>query len=307
MNFSMKTINVVGKSIFLLAVVALLLMNVSGADAQRDSQKHSESGRKTASFNRADGRGQTLILRNINGNLTVEGYSGNTVQIEYTRNINAKHAVDLEKGKREIDLGVAEYGDRVLVYLDSPYTKIDRNKANVNYSFISDKIKYEFSIDITIKVPQHANLDLNVINSDEMLILNTQGEDAQFNLINGRMDLENVKGQITAKTINGKITGTFHEAPIRETNFNTINGEIDVTYPRNLDAEVRYKSIDGDLYTDYEDVKRISASSRGDSEPGKGNEHRVHNARNAPFQVGKGGVLIQFDVIHGDVYLRKMN
>src|SRR5688572_27110991 len=62
----------------------------------------------------------TLIIANINGNVQVTSYEGEKVLVEITKTIRAKTDARLEKGKQEIQLGVIDRADTLVLFVEGP-------------------------------------------------------------------------------------------------------------------------------------------------------------------------------------------
>ena len=64
----------------------------------------------------------TLIVANINGDVKVISYEGDKIVVEVTKTIRAKTDARLEKGKSEIQLGVIDRVDTLVLFVeDNPH------------------------------------------------------------------------------------------------------------------------------------------------------------------------------------------
>jgi hypothetical protein len=87
----------------------LWLVLVLGMYAQLGAQTHTEKINKEFEFEKR-GSHNALMIANINGNIKVEAYPGDKIQVEITKRIQGKTNERLEKGKTEIQLGVIDPG-----------------------------------------------------------------------------------------------------------------------------------------------------------------------------------------------------
>src|SRR5688572_5243438 len=75
-----------------------------------------------------------LIVANINGDIKVTSYEGDKIVVEITKSIRAKTDARLEKGKSEIQLGVIDQVDTLILFVEGPcvsFGKVNRkNKGN---------------------------------------------------------------------------------------------------------------------------------------------------------------------------------
>ena len=70
-----------------------------------------------------------LTVQNINGYISIEGYSGSSIQVRATKQIEGDNSAGLKKGKEEIQLRFAERGNKVFVYLETPMNQYDVEKG----------------------------------------------------------------------------------------------------------------------------------------------------------------------------------
>src|SRR6187549_1831806 len=68
----------------------------------------------------------TLIVANINGDVKVTSYEGDKIVIEVTKTIRAKTDARLEKGKSEIQLGVIDRVDTLVLFVEGPCISFGR-------------------------------------------------------------------------------------------------------------------------------------------------------------------------------------
>lgn len=284
-----------------MALLALtMLLSVSTISAQT----FSETRQQTALFQSADSPDNELYLHNINGNVTVEGYDGEVVQISYEKEIEADTQRDLERAKEEVEFIVEEDGDRIFIYLDAPFIHVKTGSHGISYNINNWDSDYNFTFHITVRVPRNTNLGVSTINGGKLLVENTRGRWLDASNVNGRVDLLNVTGVTDANTINGDIMASYTESPNENSSYETINGTIEVLFPDNLSADISFKSMHGDLYTDFENVQRLEARVESDTNSKRGTTtYRIDKF--APLRIGDGGPEFSFEVLNGSVYIKR--
>src|SRR5258708_8049900 len=59
-----------------------------------------------------------VLVANINGDVKVQGYEGDKVLLEVTKTVTGKTEARLEKGKKEIQLGVIDRADTLIFFIE---------------------------------------------------------------------------------------------------------------------------------------------------------------------------------------------
>ena len=106
-----------------LTFVFILFLSVSTF-----AQEHTEVIKKELQFD-TQSDDNLLIVNNVNGNITVEGYSGSTILIEVEKMIRGKDQRRLTQGKEEVQVGIHEEGNDILVYMKTLPTLIQKIKV----------------------------------------------------------------------------------------------------------------------------------------------------------------------------------
>lgn len=283
----------------------LLILMAGGITAlPLAAQEHSDKTERSISLaNTADNE---LLIKNINGSVTVEGYAGNTIQLEAVRRIKAKNEERLQEGVADVTLGIKEEGNTVVVYIDAPFATLKKsNSGRWNYHVHQEGNRYQYEFDIRLKVPDGLTLDVSTVNGGSVSVQNVSGPLEARN-VNGEVSLSNVSGSSSAKTVNGLITANLRSVPEAEVEYETVNGDIKVFFPAALAADIDFDTMNGDFYTDFDDISRkpnTMESTTGRS--GKGKVYRID--KSARLSVNGGGNPIRFKTLNGDIYLQKQN
>ncbi len=277
--------------------LCLLLLCTGGLFTAALAQEHSETIQKEVPL--ANQEGNELLIKNINGPVSIEGYEGNTIQLEATRTLRAKNDKYLQEGMADISLGVKQDDNAVVIYVDAPFAVLKQGKSGRwHYNVNQENSHYDFEFDIRLKVPDKLLLEASTINGGAVTVKNFKGP-IEASHVNGPVALENVSGSSSARTVNGSITASLLSLPANEVSYETVNGDIKVFYPESLAADVAFKTLNGDFYTDFENVSQKSMFKEK-----KGSKiYRVD--KSAVLSVNGGGLPLHFQTLNGDIYLQK--
>ncbi|MFC1493466.1 DUF4097 family beta strand repeat-containing protein [candidate division KSB1 bacterium] len=225
----------------------------------------------------------------VEGDVTVMGYEGNTVEIEITdrqgstyRNRDSWKRRNDSAGLRRIEVG----GNKLII-------QENRNLVNIKYRYGS------IYADAVIKVPKSSNLYVHTIEDGNVYIENVDGDiDVKCN--DGEVvELKNVSGSVIANALDGDIFATFtsmnSDKPMM---FKSLDGVIDLTFPQDLKATFNITAIEGGLYTDFE----IDLNSEWVKE-----DHRSGYlmSRVSKGTINGGGTEITLYALDDDIIIRK--
>ena len=249
----------------------------------------------------------TMFVANINGAVEVEGYNGTEVQLKATKRIKSKWG-NHQENVDDINLEMDREGNTVRVYLKSPHLRLKKNSSDrMGYKFDNrddGDLPYEYEFDIEIRVPNRMLVDVGTINGDHVKVSNMQTTLLQVNNINGDVILDDVTGETHARTINGNVNVKFTSNPSVDSDYKTINGDIDVYFPDNLNADIHFSSLHGDVFTDFENVSYGQTDVQRERDKKGNSRYRV--GREVPIRIGDGGPKHSFEVINGDVFIRRI-
>lgn len=266
------------------------------AQEHTDTEKHSISLANTADHE--------LLIKNINGPISVEGYSGNTIELEARRKISARSAERLQEGIADISLGIKEDGNTVIIYVDAPFATLKKsNSGRWHYHVHQEGNRYTYEFDLRLKVPDKLALKVSTINGGGVSVKDISGP-LEANNVNGPVTLNNVSGNSNASTVNGLIEARLRSIPATEVEYETVNGDIKVFFPASLAADINFDTMNGDFYTDFEDITR---KSKQIEKGGTGKEKVYRINKSAILSVNGGGRPIRVKTLNGDIYLQKQN
>jgi hypothetical protein len=250
-----------------------------------------------------------LVVNNVYGSVIVEGYNGDTVQITGDLEIRGNTKGKLEQGKTEVSMAVVPYNNIIYVYLESPYTNFDiktgryGHNENNRWSNYKNRDGYNYTLNITIKVPKTTNVELSTINGGVVEVKNIEANAITASNINGSITLENVSGKTYVNALNQDINISYSKNPTEESTYESLNGDINITVQNGLNADVNFKSLNGNVYTNIDTQVTPSKSKIIKKKGEKGTKYKVDS--NTQFSIGKGGVQLNFDLLNGDVTIKE--
>lgn len=220
-----------------------------------------------------------LVLEDFNGELPVEGYSGNEIVItaeglgetpERAKGLKAVYpGGDDNTG---VGLNVTKDGGHITARCILPFNR------DVHYK---------------IKVPSSLNIKISrgCERSDEVTISNMTGEVDVSNCQG--INLKNVTGPLVLNTISGDIKVVFTQlAKDKPISIASVSGEVDVTLPAGAPVNLEMNTVSGGMYTDFD----VKSSDKDMRKVGGG-------AVNA--KLNGGGVDLKITNVSGNIYLRK--
>lgn len=275
------------------------------------AQTFSEKINKEFVFEK-QGSHNALIIANINGSITITGYTGNTIMVEVTRTIKGKTPERLEKGKTQIRLGILDRADTLILYSEGICSRFGRNSSKkgdwprqgwgYQWENQDDDCRelVDYTFDYVVKLPQQVNLSVSTVNQGDVTIENVGGA-ITANNVNGSISLTNIAREATAHTINGDVDVSYVKNPVNPCRFYTLNGDINAWFQKGLGAELSFESFNGDLFTNISPLESLPVVV--EKEPTQnGIKYKVNGNR---YRIGAGGVALDFETFNGNVYLKE--
>lgn len=271
---------------------------------------HTDKTTKEFAFEKRDVN-NTLLIENINGSITVTGYSGDKIVVEVTRTVRAKTQARFDKAKEEVKMGVIDLADSIILYSSDGCTRFGRgtpnNRGRNGWSYNWNerdgcRTEYDFELDFVVKVPAGINIDISTINHGDVAVQGVTGI-VIANNINGSIKLQNLVREAEASTINGNLDVEYTTNPKRKCRFYTLNGDINALFQKGLAADLSFESFNGSFYTNIEKIEVLPAKIEK-SDKGNGIRYKVMDNL---FKTGPGGVMLDFETFNGNVYLKEKN
>ncbi|MBN2732209.1 MAG: hypothetical protein JXR26_07265 [Balneolaceae bacterium] len=288
------------RNVFILNLLIIMMLNPSALL----SQDYTQTIKRTLRFSQAGNPSNQLKVFNIHGDVSVEGYDGDKVQITAHRQIDGSNQ-DIEQARQDLEFVAERDGNTIFVYIDAPFITFEKSGTHdFNYHADNWNNDYEFLHDITVRIPKNSRVDVSTINRGMVSVRNTTQPVSASN-VNGKVVLQNIAGATRARTVNGNITARYARSPKEDSEYKTVNGTIEVSYPPDLSADIQFKSLHGELYTDFTNIKQLK--TRVDTNKKRaGGSVKYKIDRFSPLRIGNGGPLFNFEVLNGDVYIKRI-
>lgn len=279
--------------------------------AQTDTEKMT----KTLNFEKP-GPGNTLVVANLNGSITIEGYEGTSIYLEATRTLQGKSTDRLEAAKKAVQIKEIDRADTLIVYVEGTGMNFGRRSHNnggtctwgyagcCNNRYACDHcdcdVPYDYRMDFTIKVPHNVNLLVSTVNEGDVAIRNVSGA-VTANNINGGIRLTNLVREAKATTINGNVDVEYASNPKADCRFYTLNGDINAWFQKGLAASMSFESFNGSFYTNIDELETMPPTVEKLAS-GSGMKYKVNDNR---YKIGNGGAFLDFETFNGNVYLKE--
>lgn len=248
-------------------------------------------------------RNSRLILKNINGNVRVEGYDGNTVQLEVRYEMKAASNSARQQAMEESRLITRNEGNVLMIYVDRPGVKAELEGRKLNFQMNSPKNDdYQIVANFQLKVPRQIQLRASTVNHGDVELTNLAGSYLEASNVNGNVRATNIRTTRGMRTVNGNIEVIFSGKPSEDAHFNSVNGNISMVADGNAGMKVHFTSMNGDLYTDYPESKTSLDIDKSTSREGKG---RYKMNGNTQLQIAKGGPLLRINTLNGNAYIKQ--
>lgn len=232
---------------------------------------------------------RTLVVKVINGGMTVRGYDGKDVIVDAHGGSTRSR-----RPPRDVPDGMHR--------LEANSAGLDVTEDN-NVMTIQAGVMH--SADLTIQVPMQTSLRLTTLNGGKIQVENVAGEIEAENM-NGAVTLTNVSGSVVANSMNGRVTVSLdHVTPNKTMSFSTMNGPIDVTLPADVKANLRMRTDNGDIYTDFDVKLDGSRPPEVDDQRKNGGHYRVRVDKTMYGSINGGGPEIRFTTYNGNIMIHK--
>jgi hypothetical protein len=234
--------------------------------------------------------GGEVLVDNITGAIRVTGYDGNTVEAVIEKRVTADSPALAEEANRDVRLDMGPAGGAVRFYVDGPF----RSKES------HGRRGYNVAYDFDLKVPRATRLKLKTVNGGVIAVTEVAG-DYDVSNVNGGIEMHEVSGAGSARTVNGKVRVWYRGAPHAACSFKTVNGLVEVFFPPGLAADMQFKTLNGGVYTDFPVTYLPRAAGTAERRDGR----FVYRASRATsVRAGAGGPELKFETLNGDIQVR---
>lgn len=228
-----------------------------------------ETGSETYSLE-AGGR---ISLSNINGPVTIEGWDGQDVQIDWVK--SGRYEEDLDR----MDIRIEASSNWIEIE-----THYEKNRTRYGHD-------HHGEVEYTVRVPRNARLDEVETVNGNLTIAGIDG-DVKASTVNGQLDAGDLGGSVELETVNGSLevlVSRFDSGS--SVSLETVNGSLELTIPAGSDADLEVETVNGRIRNDFGlEVKK-----------GRYVGHSLSGS------IGRGGPRIQMESVNGTVTIRRGN
>lgn len=180
------------------------------------------------------GAGGTLSVENINGDITIIGGSGNTVEITATKKGDNQDYLD------GIEIQVSADERRIRIRTEHPREE----KSWFGFGNGNGSVTYE------ITAPADIHIDSVDTVNGEIEVEGISG-DVSAETTNGEIYLTGLTGSLDADTTNGTIDATFVRLEGNQrVKAETVNGRVQLRLPANASARIDADTVNGGIDAD---------------------------------------------------------
>lgn len=246
-----------------------------------------------------------LCVCNIEGDVEVEAYDGNTIEIEVSKRIRSRRADDVKQGMEEVQVDFEEGEGYVRARLKTPQNeyreKADPLACGWNWNRNSEKTYYRYRLDFKVKVPRAISVKISTVNNSDLIVKGVQGM-VYANNVNGNVELIDIANDTKAHTVNGRIDVNYTKMPTEFADFETVNGNIEVIAPKGAGAIYSFETQWGQIYSDFDFDKRLTPKVVSNKGKKGGTLYKVSKSNS--YQVKEGGPEFFFKTLNGKIMLR---
>ena len=213
--------------------------------------------------------GGNISLDNINGDVTIEGTSGNQVIVDAV--ISSRSAEALDEVEIEVDASSNS------ISISTEYDNSRKNRRN------------SASVDYTLRVPRDANLnEISLVNGS--LEIQDVAGDVEASLVNGNLVAKGLAGDAELDTVNGSLEVHFDRLDSNQRiEMDSVNGSLDLYVPAGIGATVDASTLHGRMSNDF----GIEVDKSG------------YVGKEMKGTIGGGGARISLDSVNGAITLHQ--
>ncbi len=228
-----------------------------------------------------------LVIDQISGSISVEGYEGSEVVIKASFESEDDHHSDHDSKQG-------------LKRISSTSLNISAEEKNNVVQVINEQ--WNRPTNLEVKVPQNFSLKLATVNDGDITVTGVNGE-MEITNVNGEITLTAVSGSVITDTVNGDVKVDFIRiTPGADMAFSSLNGDLDITFPNSLKADVKAKTDMGEIYTDFD--LQISANEPEVSKNSSSGTYKVKIEQWVRGKINGGGPEMLFKTFNGDIMIK---
>lgn len=235
----------------------------------------SDQGKLTEEFHKtyplsAQGR---IEIENLNGPVHISGWDRDEVKVDAVKSAWTQERLD--EARIEVRSGQDDLSIRT-EYPDHDHTFNSENPHN-----------NPASVEYTLTVPRQARLD-------------------EIKLVNGRLDVQDLAGEVRASCVNGRIQARNLQGPAE---LDTVNGELDASVSQLTSARLKLSSVNGALRVTLPsdakaDIQASTVSGHISDDFGLPVKRHHFVGQSLHGELGGGGAEVRLSNVNGTIEIR---
>jgi DUF4097 and DUF4098 domain-containing protein YvlB len=214
-------------------------------------------------------------IANINGPVHITGWDRNEVKVDAVKSAWSKERLD--------EARIEVHAEQDEISIRTEYPEHDRT---FNFGG-DDEHNNPARVEYTISVPRQARLDkINLVNG-RLEIQDVAGE-VHASCVNGRIQAHNLQGAVQLETVNGELDASVDQLPSSELKLSSVNGRLRVTLPSDAKAELKASTVSGSISDEF----------------GLPVTRHQYVGRSLHGQLGGGGTLVRLSNVNGTIEIR---
>ena len=251
-------------------LISFLTSSAAGSDRQ---------GRLTEEFHKVyplSGQGR-IEIENLNGPVHITGWDRDEVKVDAVKSAWTKERLD------EVRIEISTEPNDLSIRTEYP-------GHDHTFNFHDDERGNPASVEYTITVPRQARLDEIKLVNGRLDVQDVTGE-VHASCVNGRIQAHNLQGAVQLETVNGELEASVDQLPSSELKLSSVNGRLRVTLPSDARAELKASTVSGNISDEF----------------GLPVTRHQFVGRSLHGQLGGGGTLVRLSNVNGEIEIRHAN
>jgi DUF4097 and DUF4098 domain-containing protein YvlB len=216
-----------------------------------------------------------IQVDSLNGPVHITAWDRDEVKVDAVKSAWKKERLD------EVKIEIQAEPNELSIHTEYPGRNHTFNFGNDNEHGNPASVEY------TITVPRHARLDKIELVNGRLDVKDVAGE-IHASCVNGRIQAHNLQGPVKLNTVNGELDASVDELPGSELKLSSVNGKVRVTLPSDANAELKASTVSGDISDDF----------------GLPVTRHQFVGRSLHGQLGGGGTLVKLSNVNGEIEIR---
>ncbi len=187
----------------------------------------------------ANGR---IRLDNVNGRVEIIGSDRSDVVIQALKHGKTRESVEATK------INVAASPDEIAIHTEQPSGETGFSAI---WSWLKNGGNNNATVDYAIQVPRQARL-ANISSVNGRIEIDDVSGDIAASAVNGEMQVHDAAGSLKLSTVNGRIVAELVSLSRGQSvSLSGVNGRIEVTLPADADADVSVSTVNGHITSEF--------------------------------------------------------